>query len=615
MKVMPPCSAVKDHPGGMPPRAQVAMAPHIRQTFVSRVSATDFFAAARFFAGFFAGAAAFFAGARFFAGLIAHSLEQPIGPIGEARHLRAFSSESHMTADRRSMGTSARRLFVVAAMLAALMPAVPARALPHPSAPGCEIFPPDNVWHADVSALPVHARSGDWLAAMGGSGRHLHPDFGPSDLSQPYGIPYNVVAGSHAKVNVDFYYPDESDPGPYPLGNDTTIEMGSDRHALILDRDACVLYETYDTSKDTSGWHAGSGAVWDLASNDLRPAGWTSADAAGLPIFPGLIRRDEIAAGVIDHPIRVTASQTDRSYIWPARHQAGARNDASLPPMGAWFRLKSGFDLSGYSSETRVILTAFKKHGLILADNGSNWFFGGAAEHGWSDTVLDELKSITAGSFEAVDTSSLMVDPNSARIATGPAGSITASVSPGDGVWGTAFTATGVLSCNGVAVPAATVSVTRTDPGGVAVALGSSQTNAQGVWSRSDTPATNASYRARWAGGGECTGGATSPGAAVTVRPGVTVNAWPSRLARGGTATFSGRVLPAKPGKRVLLQVFNGGAGTWHNVAWATLDGSSSYRVGYRRTGPGWLMFRVGYPTQDAWHGWNLSRNVRVDWT
>ena len=601
MKVIPPGSAENDQPGGSPPGTHVAVAPHIRHDFVSR-------------AFFFAGGRVFFAGG-FFAGLIAPSLGECIPAAEEASHLRRFSSDSRSATDTEHMGTGARRLAAAALMLAASLPAAPTAALPHPSAPNCEIFPANNAWHADVSSLPVHARSNDWLTAMGGTGRALHPDFGPSDLEQPYGIPYNIVDGSHAKVAVDFSYPDESDPGPYPLGDDTTIEMGSDAHALMLDRDSCVLYETYDTWQDAGGWHGGSGAVWDLRSNDLRPAGWTSADAAGLPIFAGLIRRDEIAAGVIDHAIRVTASQTDRTYLWPARHQAGARNDPALPPMGAWFRLKDGFDISGYAAETRIILTAFKKHGLILADNGSDWFFGGAAEHGWSDTVLNELKSILAGSFEAVDTSSLMIDPNSARIATGPAGTLTASTTPASGVWGTTFTASGVLSCDGAPVAGAAVSVTRTHPSGSPVSLGSVQTSAQGAWSRADVPAANATYRATWGGGGECTSGAASGAPSVIVRPGVIVNAWPVRLPRGAATTFTGRILPAHPGKRVLLQVLNGGTGVWHNVAWATLDGSSSYRVGYRRTGPGWLLFRVGYPTQDADHGWNVGRNIRIDWT
>lgn len=503
--------------------------------------------------------------------------------------------------------TRVRRTAAAAALsLAAVLPgATPAAAGPHPGAPNCPIFPANNVWHADVSSLPVHARSSDWLTAMGGPTRRLHPDFGDSGLSQPYGIPYNVVAGSHTKVNVDFSYPDESDPGPYPLGNDTTIEMGSDAHALMLDRDACVLYETFDTSKDAAGWHAGSGAVWNLHSNAMRPAGWTSADAAGLPIFPGLIRRDEITAGVIDHAIRVTASQTDRSYLWPARHHAGARSDPALPPMGAWFRLRPGFDISGYSAETRIILTAFKKHGLVLADNGSNWFFGGASESGWSGAVLDELKSIAAGNFEAVDTSSLMVDPGSAQARTGPVGSLTIGVTPDSGVWGTRFTIGGTLSCEAAPVAGATVQTLA----------GSVQTDATGAWSVQHVPAANTTYRATWAGGGACSGGAASAGRSVIVRPGVIANPSASVAPRGQTVTISGRVLPGHPGKRVLLQVFNGGTGTWGNVAWATLDAASSYRIGYRKTAPGWLLFRIAYPSQDGDHGWNVSRNLRVDWT
>jgi hypothetical protein len=235
-------------------------------------------------------------------------------------------------------------------------------------------------------------------------------------MSMPYGIPFNVVDGSHQKVNVTFDYADESDAGPYPLGSDTTIENGSDAHAIVIDSSTCRLYETYATSEDSSGWHAGSGAIWSLSSDALRPAGWTSADAAGLPIFAGLVRRDEIAAGVIDHAIRMTVQRTDRSYRWPARHQAGAASDSSLPPMGAWFRLKQSFDTSSFSPEARVVLTAMKTHGMIVADNGSNWYFGGAAEDGWSEGVLDELKSLTAGSFEAVDVSSLMVDADSGQI-------------------------------------------------------------------------------------------------------------------------------------------------------------------------------------------------------
>ncbi|HEX9891211.1 MAG TPA: hypothetical protein VGB28_04050 [Actinomycetota bacterium] len=333
---------------------------------------------------------------------------------------------------------------LLAVVLAVAM-AVPAGALPHPDAPACEIFPADNVWRADVSSLPVHPRSGDWVASMGGPARRLHPDFGPSDGPQPYGIPFEVVPGDHPKVSLSFLYEDESDPGPYPFDADTPIEGLSDRHALMLDRDACVLYELYDAEHDPSGSTAGSGAIFDLTSNALRPPTWTSADAAGLPIFPGLIRRDEVEAGAIDHAIRMTASRTDRRFVWPARHQAGAADDPTLPPMGARFRLKAGFDLDGYLAETRVILRAMRTHGLIVADNGSDWYFGGAAEDGWDTEVLDELKSIPAAAFEAVDTSSLKVDPDSGqaklpvslssslarrRIRAGRATTITGDVTP-----------------------------------------------------------------------------------------------------------------------------------------------------------------------------------------
>jgi hypothetical protein len=307
----------------------------------------------------------------------------------------------------------------IASLLALLIPALligpGAPAIPPPTTT-CSVFPSDNVWHADITKLPVHARSAAWISSMGGTGRHLHPDFGESGEAMPYGIPYTVVSSSHQKVSVDFQYADESDPGPYPFGSDTPIEGGSDRHAIMIDKSTCTLYELYDAQYSPGGSTAGSGAIWSLRSNKLRPAGWTSADAAGLPIFAGLVRLDEVKAGRVDHAIRVTASSTDRAYLWPARHQAGAARDANLPPMGARFRLKSSFSTAGFRSDTRVILTAMKRYGLIVADNGSDWFFTGTAEHGWSNDMLDELKSIPAGAFQAVDESSLMIDRDSGRV-------------------------------------------------------------------------------------------------------------------------------------------------------------------------------------------------------
>ena len=313
-------------------------------------------------------------------------------------------------------------LAIAAAAVAVGCSVAPAGAIPPPGAPSCPVFPSNNVWHANISKLPVNRHSAAWLASMSAASKHLHPDFGPSGESMPYGIPYIVVPSSHQKVSVSFDYADESDPGPYPFGSDTPIEGGSsssgDRHAIMIDSGTCKLYELYDAHYSSGGSTAGSGAIWSLKSNALRPAGWTSADAAGLPIFAGLVRLDEVKKGVVDHAIRFTASSTDRTYLWPARHQAGAARNANLPPMGARFRLKSSFSLSGYRSDTKVILTAMKRYGMIAADNGSDWYFQGTAEDGWSNAMLDELKSIPASAFEAVDESSLMMSSNSGQVRT-----------------------------------------------------------------------------------------------------------------------------------------------------------------------------------------------------
>jgi hypothetical protein len=324
-------------------------------------------------------------------------------------------------------------LLAAGLLAAALGVGLPARAAPLPgTGSSCPLFPADDVWHADVSGLPVHARSAAWITSMGGADRRLHPDFGPNDGGgQPYGIPYSVVTGSTQKVAVAFDYGDESDKGPYPFGPATPIENGSDAHALVVDKDHCTLYELYAANWNGGHPTAGSGAIWDLKSHTLRPSGWTSADAAGLPILPGLLRRDEVAAGDVDHAIRLTAAQTDKRFIWPARHQAGASDNPSLPPMGAWFRLEAGFDISRFRPDTQVVLRAMQHHGLILADNGSNWYFTGTSEPGWDNALLDELKTIPAGAFDAVDTSSLMADPNSGRVASGSAPSPTPSTTRG----------------------------------------------------------------------------------------------------------------------------------------------------------------------------------------
>ena len=288
----------------------------------------------------------------------------------------------------------------------------------------CRVFPADNYWHADVSSLPVHRRSKQWISHMSPTSR-LHPDFGPSYGAQPvpYGIPYTVVAHSHQRVHVHFTYADESDDVGYPLGPDSKIEGGSgadgDRHVLLVDRGTCRLYELYNVHHRDGRWTAGSGATWSLNSNKLRPAGWTSADAAGLSILAGLLRLDEVEAGRVNHAIRFTTNITDRRYIWPARHQAGSVDDHTYPPMGARFRLKHSFDISSYRADTRVVLRAMKRYGLVLADNGSPWYFQGTSEKGWPSGLLDELKTIPASAFVAVDTSSLKVSRDSARITGG----------------------------------------------------------------------------------------------------------------------------------------------------------------------------------------------------
>jgi hypothetical protein len=313
--------------------------------------------------------------------------------------------------------------YAAAVLLGALV--IPAAAPPHAHpdrsarapVPGtaCQVFPADNIWNLDISRLPVHAKSKTWKAAMHAGSTDLHPDFGPPH----YGIPFDVVGNNHATTTVHFNYGSESDPGPYPFGADTSIEGGSDRHANMINRDTCTLFELFAADWNQGNPRAGSGAVFDLGSNALRHKGWTSADAAGLPIFPGLIRWDEVQAGRIGHAIRFTADCTSRHYLWPARHEAGV-NDPRCPPMGARFRLKRGFALKGASADAKVILTAMKHYGLILADNGSDWYFQGEVNGHWTNGLMDQLKRIPASAFVAVDESGCRVKPNSAVAAPGP---------------------------------------------------------------------------------------------------------------------------------------------------------------------------------------------------
>jgi hypothetical protein len=282
----------------------------------------------------------------------------------------------------------------------------------------CPVFPADNYWNADVRSLPVAARSSQWLSHMSSS-VDLHPDFGPSFGAGPnYGIPVTVVGASHPRVRVGFDYADESDHVGYPLGSDTRIEGGAkssgDRHAIVVDKDACRLYETYATRLSDGHWRAGSGAVWSLTSDRLRPNGWTSADAAGLPILPGLLRWNEVKSGHVDHAIRFTTNVTSSHHLWPARHDAGSTSDRSYPPMGARFRLRSSYHPSGFGRQAMAVVRAMKVYGLVLADNGSPWYFQGEQNAKWPNRLIEQLKQIPAGQFVAVDTSSLKVSNGSA---------------------------------------------------------------------------------------------------------------------------------------------------------------------------------------------------------
>jgi hypothetical protein len=280
-------------------------------------------------------------------------------------------------------------------------------AAPLPSAPACPVFPAGNVWNQDISALPVASNS-DTLIAKIGLDTGLHPDFGSY---RGYGIPYNTVPGTQRKLTVRFDYSSQSDHVGYPIPSRPRIEAGSDHHMLIVDSGSCKLYEMWNVRHTRRGWRAGSGAVWKMTSNALRPDGWTSADAAGLPILPGLVRYPEVAAGVIDHALRFTAPQTRDAHIYPARHDAGSGSSASLPPMGLRVRLKSSFDLSQLSPQARVVAVALQHYGMILADNGSPWYVSGVSNKRFNDDDLRTLNRITGRDLEVVDTSGLVNTP------------------------------------------------------------------------------------------------------------------------------------------------------------------------------------------------------------
>jgi hypothetical protein len=291
----------------------------------------------------------------------------------------------------------------------------------------CSVFPADNIWNTPIDQLPVSSNSATWVGTIG-SAKPLHPDFGSI-----YGMPFITVPGNQTKYPVTFSYADESDPGPYATPLDAPIEGGSsstgDRHVLSIDTGNCILYEMWSAYPLANSWTAGSGAIFNLSSNALRPSGWTSADAAGLPVFPGLVRYDEVIAGAINHALRFTVPQTRNTFVWPARHEASSLTGSAYPPMGTRFRLRADYDISGFSATNQVILKALKKYGMMIADNGSSWYLSGTTDVRWDDSDLHNLTLLTGSDFEAVDVSSLMIDPNSGLAVQATATTVTVSPS------------------------------------------------------------------------------------------------------------------------------------------------------------------------------------------
>jgi hypothetical protein len=313
---------------------------------------------------------------------------------------------------------------VLAAIMAIGISTVAAQQAPAPTSrgphiAGCPVFPADNVWNATIDKLPLDPHSADYVAAIGAD-KGLHPDFA-SDLNS--GIPFNIIDAHVKYIKVTFEYAGESDLGNYPIPPNPIIEGGpnpspdSDRHILLVDKDRCMLMEVGAVTRlSATAWKAGAGIKMDLTGNGLRADGNTSADAAGLPVLPGLVRYDEVAAGEIRHALRFTVLKSQQAHVWPARHDASRSTNPKLPPMGARFRLRADFDISGFSKPNQVILTALKRYGMFLADNGADWFLSGAPDARWNDDDLHLLGNVKGSDFEVVDESDWQYLPDSARI-------------------------------------------------------------------------------------------------------------------------------------------------------------------------------------------------------
>jgi hypothetical protein len=297
-----------------------------------------------------------------------------------------------------------------ASLLAGCLPPGGTTTSTSPTVGGCSVLPSDNPWNQDVSSLAVRSDSATFIANISRTGQtSLHPDFGGGGA---YGIPFMVVPSTETKRRINYTaYGSESDPGPFPIPPNAPVEGGSsstgDRHVIVVQQGTCHLYELGRAFWMTDHWDADVGVNWDLSSNALRPYYWTSADAAGLPILPGLVRYDEVASGEVKHALRFTVPATQRAFILPATHYASTSTNAALPPMGLRLRLKASFDLSHFDGQSLVILRALKKYGMIVADNGSSWYVTGAADPRWDDTDLNQLKTVPGTAFEAVNTGPL----------------------------------------------------------------------------------------------------------------------------------------------------------------------------------------------------------------
>ena len=323
--------------------------------------------------------------------------------LGALPHLPGHPTASPSTQAAATARATARPSAQPASRAASTKPAaVPGR---RTVVGGCQVFPTNNPWNQNIANAPLNPLSSRYIAAIDSTKQFLHPDFGSNPT---YGIPYAVVPASQKFVPITFNaYGSESNPGPYPVPLNAPVEVGSDRHVLVVDSGNCHLYEMYNAQQVGSGWVCASGAVFNLKSNALRPDGWTSADAAGLPIFPGLATYDEVASGVINHALRFTVADTQNGFIHPATHQAGS-SDPSLPPMGLRLRLTASFSLAGFTGEALVILKALKTYGMIVADNGSSWYISGATDPRWDDNNLNELKSVPGNAFQVVETGPIL---------------------------------------------------------------------------------------------------------------------------------------------------------------------------------------------------------------